>query len=122
MRLGRRDSCYPLNYLRIDRDRWKTLGVMARSPQQDLFEAEAQAELFEPDAAPPACRPDLDKVRARLHKILSEARAADKLPWDRDRLLVYWTSFPQMAGWLPEEEAAQLTFEFDTEMARLKAA
>ena len=30
--------------------------------------------------------------------------------------------FPQMAGWLPEEEGAQLRFEFDTEMARLKAA
>ncbi len=30
--------------------------------------------------------------------------------------------FPQMAGWLPEEEGAQLKFEFDTEMARLKAA
>lgn len=95
---------------------------MAKSGQQDLFETEAQAELFEPDAAPPAYRPDLDQVRARLHKILAEARGAEKLPWDQDRLLVYRTIFPQMAGWLPEEEAAQLRFEFDTEMARLKAA
>jgi hypothetical protein len=95
---------------------------MARSPQQDLFGADAQAELFEPDAAPPVYRPDPDKVRARLHKILAEARGAEKLPWDRDKLLVYRTIFPQMAGWLPEEEAAQLRFEFDTEMARLKAA
>jgi hypothetical protein len=95
---------------------------MARPHQQDLFEADAQPELFEPDAAPPAYRPDLDQVRARLHKILAEARAADKLPWDRDRLLVYRTIFPQMARWLPEEEAAQLKFEFDTEMTRLKAA
>jgi hypothetical protein len=37
---------------------------------------------------------------------LAEARAADEIPWDRDRLLVYRTIFPQMAGWLPEEEAA----------------
>ena len=95
---------------------------MARSPQQDLFEADEQAELFEPDAAPPAYRPDPDKVRARLHKILAEARAAEKLPWDRDKLLVYRTIFPQMTGWLPEEEAAQLRFEFDAELARLKAA
>jgi hypothetical protein len=95
---------------------------MARSPQQDLFEADSQAELFEPDAAPPAYRPDPDKVRARLHKILAEARTAEKLPWDRDKLLVYRTIFPQMTGWLPEEEAAQLRFEFETEMARLKAA
>jgi hypothetical protein len=95
---------------------------MAKSPQQDLFEDEAQAELFEPDAAPPTYRPDPDQVRVRLHRILTEARAAEKLPWDQDKLLVYRTIFPQMAGWLPEEEAAQLRFEFDTEMARLKAA
>jgi hypothetical protein len=95
---------------------------MARVPQQDLFEADPQAELFDADAAPPAYRPDPDKVRERLHKILAEARAAEKLPWDHDKLLVYRTIFPQMTGWLPEEEAAQLRFEFETEMARLKAA
>jgi hypothetical protein len=95
---------------------------MAQSPQQDLFGTEAQVELFDPDAAPPAYRPDPDEVRARLHRILTEARAAEKLPWDPDRLLVYRTIFPQMAGWLPEEEAAQLKFEFNTEMVRLKAA
>jgi hypothetical protein len=95
---------------------------MARSHQQDLFAAEEQAELFAPDETPPAYRPDLDNVRARLHKILAEARAAERLPWDQDQLLVYRTIFPQMARWLPEEEAAQLRFEFDTEMMRLKAA
>jgi hypothetical protein len=95
---------------------------MARSHQQDLFEAEPQPELFEPDAAPPVYRPDLDQVRARMHRILAEARAAETIPWDRDQLLVYRTIFPQMAGWLPEEEGAQLRFEFDTELVRLKAA
>ena len=95
---------------------------MARPPQQDLFADESQPELFGADFAPPAYRPDPDEVRARLHKILAEARSAEKLPWDQDRLLVYRTIFPQMAGWLPAEEAAQLRFEFDTELARLKAA
>jgi hypothetical protein len=95
---------------------------MARSPQQDLFETDAQAELFDAGAAPPAYRPDLDDVRARLNRILAEARAAEKLTWDRDKLLVYRAIFPHMARWLPEEEGAQLRFEFDTEMARLKAA
>lgn len=95
---------------------------MARPTQQDLFGADSQPELFTADAAPPAYRPDPDQVRARLLKILAEARGAEKLPWDQDKLLVYRTIFPQMAGWLPEEEAAQLKFEFDTEMARLKAA
>jgi hypothetical protein len=95
---------------------------MARSTQQDLFGTDSQPELFEADAAPPAYRPDPDDVRARLHKILAEARAAEKLPWDADKVLVYRTIFPHTAGWLPEEEAAQLRFQFDTEMARLKAA
>jgi hypothetical protein len=95
---------------------------MARSSQPDLFEAEAQPELFEPGAAPPAYRPNPDQVRRRLHKILAEARASERIPWDRDKLLVYRTIFPQMAGWLPEQEAAQLKFDFDAEMARLKAA
>jgi hypothetical protein len=95
---------------------------MARSTQQDLFETDPQASLFEPDAAPPAYRPNLADVRTRLHKILAEARAAEKLPWDSDRVLLYRTIFPHMASWLPDKEAAQLRFEFDTEMARLKAA
>jgi len=114
------DSCYAFFYLRIDRDRRNPLGH-GKSPQ-DLFEDEAQPELFELGVAPPAYRPDPDQVRARLQNILVEARAAEKLPWDRDRLLVYRTIFPRMAGWPPEEEAAQLRFEFDAEMMRLKAA
>lgn len=96
---------------------------MAKSAQPDLFEDDAQPKWCDPDAAPiPAYRPDLDDVRMRLHRILAEARAAKKIPWDRDKLLVYRAIFPHMAGWLPEEEGAQLRFEFDSEMARLKAA
>jgi hypothetical protein len=95
---------------------------MPHPTQQDLFGADSQPELFEADEAPPAYRPDLDEVRARLNRILAEARGAEKLPWDSDKVLLYRTIFPHMAGWLPEEEGAQLRFEFDTEMARLKAA
>ncbi len=90
--------------------------------QPDLFGNQKQPELFDADAAPPAYRPNVDDVRARLNRILSEARAAERLPWDADKTLVYQTIFPHMAGWLPEEEAAQLRFAFDTEMNRLKAA
>lgn len=96
---------------------------MARPNQPDLFGPDtSQPELFDADAAPPTYRPDPDDVRARLHRILAEARAAERLPWDADKLLLYQTIFPHMAGWLPEEEGAQLRFAFDTEMARLKAA
>jgi hypothetical protein len=94
---------------------------MVRNGQRDLFRAEKQPDLFG-DSLPPAYRPDPDKVRARLHKILSEARAAQKLPWEPTRTSLYRTIFPQMTLWLPEEEGAQLRFEFETELERLEAA
>src|SRR6202022_3753924 len=65
-------------------------------------------------------RPNPDRVRARLHKILAEARAAQTSPWEPARVSLYRTIFPQMTLWLPEDEAAQLRFEFETEMARLE--
>jgi hypothetical protein len=95
---------------------------MTHPDEPDLFKTESQPDLFGEDAAPPAYRPDPDKVRARLHKILAEARAAQKLPWEPTRVSLYRTIFPQMANWLPEDEGAQLRFEFETELARLEAA
>jgi hypothetical protein len=44
------------------------------------------------------------------------------MPWDAKGILLYRTIFPQMTNWLPEEEGAQLRFEFEAELARLKAA
>ena len=93
---------------------------MARR-QPDLFETEAQPDLFGSEPAP-AYRPDPDKVGARLYKILAEARAAKTLPWEPARVSLYRTIFPQMTNWLPEDEGAQLRFQFETEMARLEAA
>jgi hypothetical protein len=94
---------------------------MAQAGQNDLFQAEEQPDLFG-DSRPPPYRPDPDKVRARLHKIIGEARAAQRLPWEPSRLSLYRTIVPQMTFWLPEDEAAQLRFEFETELERLKAA
>jgi hypothetical protein len=94
---------------------------MAHPDEPEFFEEESQPDLFGAEA-PPTYRPDPDKVRARLHKILAEARAAQKLPWEPTRVSLYRTIVPQMALWLPEEEGAQLCFQFETEMARLEAA
>jgi hypothetical protein len=94
---------------------------MSRTRQPDLFAPESQPDLFGADA-PPAYRPDTDKVRSRLHRILAEARAAETLPWEPARLSLYRTIFPQMTLWLPDEEAAQLRFEFESELTRLQAA
>ena len=94
---------------------------MASPSQPDLFQDDEPSNLFGAEPVPPY-RPDPEKVRSRLHKILAEARAAQKFPWDADKVLVYRTIFPHMAGWLPEDEGAQLRFEFETEIARLEAA
>src|SRR5262249_7906360 len=94
---------------------------MTKSPQSDLFTKESQPDLFGAEPKP-SYRPDPDKVRSRLHKILAEARGARALPWEPTTVSLYRTIFPQMTLWLPEEEAAQLRFEFETEMARLEAA
>lgn len=83
--------------------------------------SDTQPDLF---GAPevPAYRPDPDKVRARLHKILGEMRAAQSMPWAWGRLSLYRTIVPQMTQYLPEAEGAQLRFEFEAELERLKAA
>ncbi len=95
---------------------------MARTNQPDLFAAEAQPDLFGEDSPTPEYRPDPDSVRAELHKILAEARAAERLPCEPTKVSLSRTIFPQMTNWLPDEEAAQLRFAFETEMARLAAA
>ncbi|MBV9861588.1 MAG: hypothetical protein JO267_05515 [Alphaproteobacteria bacterium] len=94
---------------------------MVREGQDDLFGRQEQPDLFG-DSRPPPYRPDPDKVRTRLRKILGEARAARRLPWEPTRVSLYRTIVPQMTLFLPEEEGAQLRFEFETELARLEAA
>ncbi|MFK0692334.1 hypothetical protein ACFX5Q_29770 [Mesorhizobium sp. IMUNJ 23033] len=94
---------------------------MARN-QLDLFGTEEQPELFDEDAPTVYYHGDPDRVRARLHKLIAEARSAETLPWDQDSTRLYHKIVPQMVLWLPEEEAAQLKFEFEAEMVRLKAA
>ncbi|HMA71460.1 MAG TPA: hypothetical protein VKP67_08235 [Xanthobacteraceae bacterium] len=95
---------------------------MAPSRQRDLFLDEEQPDLFGDDSPTQVFRADPDKVRQELYKILAEARAAQTMPWDAKRALLYRTIFPQMTNWLPEEEATQLCFDFAAELARLEAA
>jgi len=95
--------------------------MMSQRRQPDLFQSDEQAELFGEEDTP-VFRPDPDKVRARLMKIIAEAKAANVIPWDASRVSLYRTIVPQMSMLLPEEEGAQLRFEFETELARLEAA
>lgn len=87
----------------------------------DDTRGEMQADLFGvPDV--PAYRPDPAKVRARLQRILAEARAATTMPWEPTTVSLYRTIVPQMAGYLPDDEGAQFRFQFEEELARLEAA
>lgn len=91
---------------------------MARVKTADIFEPTEQGELFSAPAAP-VYRPNLDKVRARLEKLLAEARAAETMPWQSSQLSLYRLIYPQMTLWLPDDEAVQYRVAFDAEMARL---
>src|SRR5436190_1445896 len=86
------------------------------SPRQRvLFQDDEQTELFGENSPTREYRADPDTVRQELYRILAEARAAQTIPWDDRRTTLYSTIFPQMANWLPEEEGAQLRFEFEVE-------
>ena len=94
---------------------------MASARQGDLFGNDQEDHSGE-DFETPEYHADLDKVREELNRILAEARAAKTLPWDAKRTALYRTIFPQMTNSLPEEEGAQLRFEFEAQITRLKAA
>jgi len=84
------------------------------SPQADLFADQQPAQSYLPDPA---------DVRRRLLDMLGEARAAEaKSPWDGRKTRLYQLIFPQMAKWLPDDEADQLCFEFAREIERFKLA
>jgi hypothetical protein len=92
---------------------------MARAKSAELFDRNEQRELFNAPSTP-TYRPNLDEVRARLEKLLAEARAAKTMPWEPAQLSLYRLIFPQMTLWLPEQEAAQYRIDFDQEVKRLE--
>ena len=92
---------------------------MARYNQPDLF-AEPEPDLFA-DAPRVTYRPDPDDVR-RLTNLLHKARSAETMPWSERDARLWQTVFPNMANWLPEDEAEPLRFAFAREMERLSRA
>src|SRR5713226_4629628 len=99
---------------------------MRMTDQSDLFRKDPpQGSLFgsrEDRLQAPRQRsaPDPEAVRLRLKSLLDKARSAEKMPWSERDARMWQTVFPNMAKWLPEEEADQLRFEFAREMERLK--
>ncbi len=81
----------------------------------------SQLELFGGEPVP-ATASTPDDMRKYLLDLLAEARAAQSMPWPPLTARLYRGLFPQLSFWLPEEESAQLRFEFEAELARLEAA
>ena len=74
------------------------------------------------EQAQPDILPDPDRVRRRLLGVLETARAAPQVPWPEKKQRVWRIVFPNMAKWLPDDEAEQLCFEFAREIERLGLA
>jgi hypothetical protein len=84
---------------------------------------QAAPQGFKPFPQPePNYDPDPAEVRAELLAILARARAAPQEPWPAKEMSYWRTVFPQMANWLPDEEAARLRSKFRTELERLGVA
>jgi hypothetical protein len=77
-------------------------------PGEDRLQAQRQSSV-----------PDPETIRLRLRSLLEKARSAEKMPWSERDARMWQTVFPNMAKWLPKEEADQLCFEFAREMERL---
>ena len=89
--------------------------------QPNLFGAK-QLGLGLEDTRPDPTRIDPEEVRQELKAILALAKSArETAPWDRRTQRYHQVVFPQMARWLPKDEAAQLCFEFARELERIEA-
>lgn len=78
--------------------------------QPDLFPELPREEAVDPE-----------QVRAELLDLLRVAREArDAAPWDRRTQRFHAVVFPQMASWLPDDEAKQLCLAFMEELERIE--
>lgn len=91
----------------------------------DLFgHVPQQREMFAAADAPPARGPvkhTPDTIRAEMHRLLTEIRAASTIPWNARELRSHTAMFPYMAEWLKGGEGDQLLLEFRAELTRLGA-
>lgn len=89
---------------------------------EDQFSMFGDGEDRIPHARQADIAPDPERVRRRLHEVLDRARAAPETPWSEKKQRVWQIVFPNMAKWLPDDEAEQLKFEFAQEIERLQSA
>lgn len=87
--------------------------------QSDLFLSEPEA--FE-EPSPPSGKADPETIRLRLVSLLEVARRSATMPWSEREQRMWQIAFPQLANWLPPDEAAGLRLAFAREMQRLARA
>jgi len=90
--------------------------------QRDLFQPDETDDLFDGEVVPKGISADPATIRQELLGRIQQMKAAASLPWPKSETRYHQTVFPQMARWLPDEEAAQLCFDFEAELKRLLAA
>jgi len=64
--------------------------------------------------------PDPETVRIRLKALIEKARSAENMPWSERDARMWQIVFPNMAKWLPKDEANQMRLEFAQELERLR--
>jgi hypothetical protein len=88
---------------------------------------QAQASLFGPgddrlQLPRQSLLPDPEAIRLHLQALLAKARTAERMPWPERDARMWQTVFPNVAKWLPPDEAEQLRFEFEKEIRGLANA
>src|SRR5437764_1251690 len=73
---------------------------------------------FDPRPPPPGGHTP-ETIRAKMLKLIAEARAAQATPWPLRQTRSHMVMFSYMAEWLPKDEGEQLLMEFVVEMRRL---
>jgi hypothetical protein len=83
----------------------------------------SQLSLFRPERPePPRRPPDLPYIRKSLHSRLRTVRDAEIMPWSEGEMASWEKLFPELAAYLPADEAEGLTAEFAAQLARLRGA
>ena len=62
------------------------------------------------------------KPSGHVSRLCSQKCVQPEMPWSERDARMWQIVFPNMAKWLPDEEADQLRFEFAQEMRRLSEA
>jgi hypothetical protein len=94
--------------------------------QEEMFDAPVASErkpihsekygVIEP---PPPGGHTPETIRAKMQKLIAEARASKHTPWPKRQTRSHMVMFPYMAEWLPKDEGEQLLLAFREEMKRL---